>query len=146
MTQCLFLRNLDLTVVNLLDDGGRMLAVDGAANRVASSKHLLHGSRKLVGIGALTQNLRHLDHLIQSDVATVLDYISFPKPTATVLVLLSVSGGLVQLTDDQRRGAGNNLHGRLTIHDSQLDGDLQTLPIHGSLLDIITNLLRGLKG
>ena len=110
----LFLRNLDLTVVNLLDDGGRMLAVDGAANRVTGSKHLLHSSRELVGIGALTQNLRHLDHLIQSDVAAVLDYISLPKPTATVLVLLSVSGGLVQLTDDQRRGAGNNLHLRIT--------------------------------
>ena len=73
MTQSLFLRNLDLTVVDLLDDGGRMLAVDRAANRVAGSKHLLHGSRELVGIGALTQNLRHLDHLIQGDVAAVLD-------------------------------------------------------------------------
>lgn len=90
-----------------------MLAVDSAANRVAGSKHLLHSSRELVGIGTLTQNLRHLDHLIQSDVAAVLDYVSLPKPTATVLVLLSVSGGLVQLTDDQRRGAGNNLHLRV---------------------------------
>ena len=114
MTQSLFLRNLDLTVVDLLDDGGRMLAVDRAANRVAGSKHLLHGSRELVGIGALTQNLRHLDHLIQGDVAAVLNYTSTPKITSTVLVLLSVSGGLVQLTDDQRRGAGNNLHLRIT--------------------------------
>ena len=91
-----------------------MLTVDSAANRVASSKHLLHGSRELVGIGALTQNLRHLDHLIQSDVAAVLDYPLTPHITSTVLVLLSVSGGLVQLTDDQRRGAGNNLHLRVT--------------------------------
>ena len=122
-----------------------MLAVDRAANRVAGSKHLLHGSRELVGIGALTQNLRHLDHLIQGDVAAVLNYTSTPKTASTVLVLLSVSGGLVQLTDDQRRGAGNNLHSRLTIHHGQLDGDLQTLPIHRSLLDIITDLLRGLN-
>ena len=122
-----------------------MLAVDRAANRVAGSKHLLHGSRELVGIGALTQNLRHLDHLIQGDVAAVLNYTSTPKTASTVLVLLSVSGGLVQLTDDQRRGAGNNLHLRLTIHHGQLDGDLQTLPIHRSLLDIITDLLRGLN-
>ena len=33
----------------------------------------------------------------------------------------------------------------LTIHDSQLDRDLQTLPIHGGLLDIVTDLLRGLS-
>ena len=87
-----------------------MLAVDRAANRVAGSKHLLHGSRELVGIGTLTQNLRHLDHLIQSDVAAVLNYTSTSQIAYTVLVLLSVSWGLVQLTDDQRRGAGNNLH------------------------------------
>ena len=33
----------------------------------------------------------------------------------------------------------------LTVHDSQLDGDLQTLPVHGGLLDIVTDLLGGLS-
>ena len=74
----------------------------------------------------------------------------------TVLVLLSISGGLVELADDEGRSAGNDLHlchdestithySSLTIHDSELDRDLQTLPVHGSLLDIVTDLLRGLS-
>ena len=76
--------------------------------------------------------------------------------TNTVLVLLSVSGGLVELADDEGRSAGNDFHlchdestlmhySSLTIHDSQLDRDLQTLPIHGGLLDVVTDLLRGLS-
>ena len=74
----------------------------------------------------------------------------------TVLVLLSVSGGLVELADDEGRSAGNDFHllhdestgthhSSLTIHDSELDRDLQTLPVHGSLLDIVTDLLGGLS-
>ena len=75
---------------------------------------------------------------------------------STVLVLLSISGGLVELADDEGRSAGNDLHlchdestithySSLTIHDSELDRDLQTLPVHGSLLDIVTDLLGGLS-
>ena len=74
----------------------------------------------------------------------------------TVLVLLSVSGGLIELADDEGRSAGNDLHlchdestithySSLTIHDSELDRDLQTLPVHGSLLDVVTDLLGGLS-
>ena len=74
----------------------------------------------------------------------------------TVLVLLSISGGLVELADDEGRSAGNDFHllhdgstlmhySSLTIHGSELDGDLQTLPIHGGLLDIVTDLLGGLS-
>ena len=74
----------------------------------------------------------------------------------TVLVLLSISGGLVELADDEGRSARNDLHlchdestithySSLTIHDSELDRDLQTLPVHGSLLDIVTDLLGGLS-
>ena len=74
----------------------------------------------------------------------------------TVLVLLSISGGLVELADDEGRSAGNDFHlfhdetslarySSLAVHDSELDRDLQTLPIHGGLLDIVTDLLRGLS-
>ena len=35
-------------------------------------------------------------------------------------------------------------YGSLAIDDGELDGDLQTLPVHGGLLDIVTNLLGGL--
>ena len=73
----------------------------------------------------------------------------------TVLVLLSISGGLVELADDEGRSARNDLHlfhdestlthySSLTVHDSELDSDLQTLPVHGSLLDVVTDLLGSL--
>ena len=41
---------------------------------LASTEHFLHGSSELVGIGALTEDLGDLDHLIESEVAAVLDY------------------------------------------------------------------------
>ena len=41
---------------------------------LASTEHLLHSSGKLVGIGALTEDLGDLDPLIESEVAAVLDY------------------------------------------------------------------------
>ena len=74
----------------------------------------------------------------------------------TVLVLLSVSRRLIELTDDEGRSTRNDLHlfhdestithySSLTIHDSELDRDLQTLPIHSGLLDIVTDLLGGLS-
>ena len=73
----------------------------------------------------------------------------------TVLVLLSISRGLVELADDEGRSARNDLHlfhyestltqySSLTVHDSELDSDLQTLPVHGSLLDVVTDLLGSL--
>ena len=74
----------------------------------------------------------------------------------TVLVLLSISGGLVELADDEGRSARNDLHlfhdetslarySSLAVHDSELDRDLQTLPVHGGLLDVVTDLLGGLS-
>ena len=74
----------------------------------------------------------------------------------TVLVLLSVSGRLIELADDEGRSAGNDLYlfhdetnlteySGLAVHDSELDRDLQTLPVHGSLLDVVTDLLGGLS-
>ena len=76
--------------------------------------------------------------------------------TTTVLVLLSVSGRLIELADDEGRSTGNDLHlchdestithySSLTIHDSELDRDLQTLPVHGGLLNVVTDLLGGLS-
>lgn len=42
-------------------------------NLLASAEDLLHGSGELVGVGALTEDLGDLDHLIESEVAAVLD-------------------------------------------------------------------------
>ena len=35
-------------------------------------------------------------------------------------------------------------HSSLAVDNSKLDSNLQTLPVHCSLLDIVTDLLRGL--
>ena len=40
--------------------------------------------------------------------------------------------------------ATSNPYSSLTVHDSQLDSDLQTLPVHCGFLNIVTDLLRGL--
>ena len=87
-TRYLFLRHFDLSVVDGGNNVGRMLSIDGATHRatcnrhaphlLAGSQHLLHSSGQLVGIGTLTENLGHLDHLIESDVSVVLHYTSAP--------------------------------------------------------------------
>ena len=81
---CLFLRNFNLAVIDLLHNGSRMGTVDSATHGassqsirmylLASTENLLHSSGELVGIGALTEDLGDLDHLIESEVAAVLDY------------------------------------------------------------------------
>ena len=143
-----------------------MLSIHGATHRtrrekraahlLACSKDLLHGSRQLVSVGTLAEDLRHLNDLIQSDVSVVLHCPLLPLPTPTVLLLLAVTRRLVQLADDQRGSTGNHFdlgvkrthkaHSRLTIDDGQLDGDLQALPVHSGLLDIVSNFLRSLGG
>ena len=82
----LFLRNLNLTVVNLLHHGSGVLAIHSATDRaipytfnmelLASAKDLLHSSGELVGVGALTKDLGDLDHLIEGEVSAVLNYSS----------------------------------------------------------------------
>lgn len=85
-TRYLFLRHLNFSIVDGGDNVRRMLSIDGAAHRttrnrqashlLAGSQHLLHGSSQLVGIGTLTEDLGHLDHLIESNVSVVLHYTS----------------------------------------------------------------------
>lgn len=81
----LFLRNLNLAVIDLLHHGSGVLTVHSATDRassysqskrlLASAEDLLHGSGELVGIGALTEDLGDLDHLIEGEVAAVLNYV-----------------------------------------------------------------------
>ena len=80
----LFLRHLNLTIVDGSNDIRRMLSIHGATHRtshqnhtehsLAGSQDLLHGSSEFVSVGTLTQNLRHLNDLIESDVSIVLNY------------------------------------------------------------------------
>ena len=60
-----------------------------------------------------------------------------------MLNLLPVPGGLLQSLDDQGGGRGHHGHLGLTVLNGQLNSDLQTLPVDGSLGDVITDLLGG---
>ena len=164
-THSLFFRNLDLTIIDGRNDIRRMLSIHGATHRtihqnrfrhsLASSKDLLHGSSEFVSVGTLTKDLRHLNDLVESNVSVVLDCPLRQLPIRTVLLLLAVTRRLVQLTNDQRGSTGNHFHlgvknehkthGSLTIDHSQLDGDLQALPVHSGFLDIVSDFLRSLR-
>ena len=63
----------------------------------------------------------------------------------TVLGLLAITGRLLEGTDDQGRGRGDNLDLGLTVLDRQLNSDAQTLPILRSLGNVFTDLLGGLN-
>ena len=78
--------------------------------------------------------LRNVPDLVDVDVSRVLD----------VLLLLSVSRGLLERSDDERRGRGNDRGDGLSVLDRQLDGDLETLPVSGGLGNVLSNLLGGL--
>lgn len=58
-----------------------------------------------------------LDDLVQRDGLAVLD----------VLLLLAVTGRLLEGLDDQGRGGGHNGDRGLTVLDGQADGDTETL-------------------
>ena len=68
-----------------------------------------------------------------------------PPWIRTVLDLLAVTRGLLKLLDDERSSGGNDVDLGVTVLDGQLAGDLQALPITGSLGDVISNLLGRLK-
>lgn len=109
-----------------------MGVVDGAADRHGGAQHLLDGARQVGGARPVPHLARHLDDVLQGDVARVLD----------VLGLLAVADGLLQGLDDQGGGRGHDLDLGLAVLDDQLDRDAQALPVLGRLLgDILTNLL-----
>ncbi len=75
-----------------------VLAIDGAADRLGSTKDLLDGAGHLAGHGATAHGLGDLDDLLEGDVAGVLD----------VLLLLAVTGGLAESADDKGRRRGDD--------------------------------------
>lgn len=62
----------------------------------------------------------------------------------TVLLLLAVTWGLLQCSDDEGSGRWHHRDLGLSVLYNQLHGDLKTLPVAGSLGNVVTNLLGGL--
>merc|ERR1712038_210075 len=82
----LLARTVDLAIIDLVDDVVRVLAVDGAADRLGRSQDLLHHPRELPGHRPRPHHPGGVDDVIQADVAAVLD----------VLDLLPVPGRFFQ--------------------------------------------------
>jgi hypothetical protein len=105
----------------LLDGGGSVLdgsnhvvgvlLVNSATNSGAGSEDLQNSSSEGLSEGAGTHDLGNTDDIIEGDVSVVLD----------VLLLLTISVGLVQSLDDQSSGGGDHLDLGLTVLDDKLD-------------------------
>ena len=126
----LVLGDLVVTAVDEALDGAGSHAVDSAANRLAGAEDLLAGASEGGSHGAGTHDAGNADEVVLGDVAVVLD----------VLLLLLVTDGLVEGLDDESGSAGDDLDGGLTVLHDELAGDTETLPVLGSLGDIITDL------
>ena len=109
------------------------LAVNSGTNRLGSTENLLDGTLKRLGKRLGSHLTGNVNDLVQRNRTVVLD----------VLLLLSVSWGLLKSTNDQRRGRGNNRDSSLTVLDGKLNSDTDTLVVLGGLGDIFTDLLGG---
>jgi hypothetical protein len=80
--------------------------------------------------------VRNVPDLVKSHVSRVSD----------VLLLLSVTRGLLEGLDDEGGSGGNDRGDGLSVLDGQLDGDLESLPVAGGLGNVLSDLLGGLLG
>jgi hypothetical protein len=126
----------NLAALDGLDEVVRVLAVDGAADRLGGAENLLDSAGHLAGHGARAHGLGRGDDVLPGDVAVVLD----------VLLLLAVAGRLLERADDEGGSRRNHRDLSLAVLDGQLHRHLQTLPVLRLLGDIITDLLGRLLG
>jgi hypothetical protein len=110
---------LQLLVLDLLDENVGLLSLHGAAHRQAGSQNLADGSGELARLRALAHFARHVVHVLERDVAVVLD----------VLHLLAIARRLGQRLENERGGRGNDLNGRVAVLNDQLHSHAQTLPV-----------------
>lgn len=108
---------VDLACIDLLLDNLGALAVDLAADRESSTQDLLDSAGQSLGERLEAHGPGNVDDLLKRNRLAVLD----------VLLLLAVTWGLLQSTDDQRGGGRNDGDGGLTVLDGELDRDTEAL-------------------
>ncbi|CEO96626.1 hypothetical protein PBRA_005235 [Plasmodiophora brassicae] len=124
-------RDLDLAVVNgSLDIAGR-LSVNSASDREASAQDLLNGALQLLRLRPRTHRTSNVENRLERQVSIVLD----------VLLLLAITDWLLESANDERRRRRDDLDLSLTVLDSQLAGDTETLVLSGRLRNVLTNFL-----
>uniref|UniRef100_A0A0A0KIC9 Uncharacterized protein n=1 Tax=Cucumis sativus TaxID=3659 RepID=A0A0A0KIC9_CUCSA len=128
------LRNFNIPISNFLLQILRVLTIDRTPNRNASTENLLNGSTEILSHRPGAHNPSNLNNIVKRDITIVLD----------VLGLLAVAFGLFEGLDDQSSSRGNHRDLGLTVLDSKLDGNSETLPFLGSLLgNVFSDLLWG---
>jgi hypothetical protein len=127
----LLLRNVNLASLDVVRDILGAAAIDLAADGESSTENLENTTAELLGHGAGAHGAGNLDDVIHGDGLGVLD----------VLLLLAVTGRLLEGLDDEGRSGGHNRDGGLTVLDGQADGDAETLPVASGLGNIFTDLL-----
>jgi len=130
----LFLGDGYLSVIDVLLKVMGRLSVNGAANGEGSAKALLHSSLEVPSHRFATHGTGNTDDGIKRDVTTMYD----------ILDLLPVSRRLLKLLQDHGSGSRDNRRSGHTVNNTELHHNLDTLPLHSSLLDIFSDLLRGL--
>lgn len=129
----LFLRNIDLTSLDVVRDILRAAAIDLATDGESSTEDLKDGATELLGERAVTHLASNLNDLIEGNGLVVLD----------VLLLLAVTRRLLEGLNDQRGSGRHDRDRGLTVLDGELDSHTETLPVTSALGNIFTNLLGG---
>jgi hypothetical protein len=127
----LLLRNVNLARLDIIADVLGAASINLASDGKRGAQDLKNATTELLGKTAGAHGASNLNDLIERDGLGVLD----------VLLLLAVTGRLLESTDDEGRSGGNNRDRGLTVLDGELDGDTETFPVTGSLGNIFTNFL-----
>jgi hypothetical protein len=123
--------NLELAILDLGLDLPGVLTIDGATDGEGSAENGENSSLGGSGHRLEVDVLGDLQDLSEVNVAVVLHVLDF----------LAVTRGLLQGADQIGSSAGGDIDLSNTVLDGELAGDLETLPLLGGLLDILTDLL-----
>jgi len=113
-------RTLNLSALNIVADILWTSSINLAANAIARSEHLLHGTLQLLGKRFESHCPGDLNNLIKRNRLAVLD----------VLLLLSVARWLLERLDDEGRGGWYNRDCSLTVLDGELHGNTKSFLQH----------------
>lgn len=110
---------LNLAVLNVVGDVLGGTAINLAASGESGTEDLLDGALKRLGHRLEPHGAGNVNDLVQRDGLGVLD----------VLLLLTVTRGLLESLDNQGGSGGNDRDGGLTVLDGEADRDTETLPV-----------------
>jgi hypothetical protein len=130
--------NTSLSDINVASVDGLLnvlgaLAVNGASNGDAGSENLLDSADEMGSVRLGAHLLGDFEDGIHGDLSVV----------DNVLGLLSVPRGLLEGSKDEGTSGVEHSNFTLLVLDLDLNLNLDTLPVLGGLLDILTDLLGG---